>query len=76
MPLYQAPLSACRRANKLPRIGTGRTRKILKLPEVAEKIASQGGEIVAGSAAEFAAFLPADTAAWARLIKEANVKVD
>lgn len=37
---------------------------------------SQGGEIIGGSAAEFAAFLPADTAAWGRLIKEANVKVD
>ena len=49
---------------------------ILKLPEVAEKIASQGGEIIGGSAAEFAAFLPGDTAAWGRLIKEANLKVD
>lgn len=49
---------------------------ILKLPEVVDKIASQGGEITAGSAEEFAAFLGKDTAAWARLVKEANVRLD
>ena len=49
---------------------------ILKLPEVAEKIASQGGDIVAGPSEEFAAFLPGDAAAWGRLVKQANVRVD
>jgi tripartite-type tricarboxylate transporter receptor subunit TctC len=49
---------------------------ILRLPDVAEKIASQGGEIVAGTPESFAAFLPADSAAWGRLVREANVKVD
>ena len=49
---------------------------ILKQPEVVEKIASQGGEIVAGTPEEFASFLAADTAAWAHLIKEANVRLD
>ncbi len=49
---------------------------ILKRPDVAEKIASQGGEIVGGSAEDFAAFLPKDTAAWARLVKDANIHAD
>ena len=49
---------------------------ILKLPEVVEKIASQGGEIVAGPAEQFAAFLPGDVAAWAQLVKQANVRAD
>lgn len=49
---------------------------ILKQPDVAEKIASQGGEIVGGSAEEFAAFLPRDTAAWGRLVREANIRID
>jgi tripartite-type tricarboxylate transporter receptor subunit TctC len=49
---------------------------ILKQPEVVEKIASQGGEIVAGPSEEFAAFLVKDTASWGRLIKDANVRVD
>ena len=49
---------------------------ILKLPEVAEKIATQGGEIVAGSAKEFADFLPKDVASWAKLIKDGNIRID
>lgn len=49
---------------------------ILKMPDVVEKIASQGGEIIGGTPEEFAAFLPADSAGWGRLVKEANVKVD
>ncbi len=49
---------------------------ILKLPDVAEKIASQGGEIVAGPADEFASFLGNDVANWARLVKEANIRLE
>ena len=51
-------------------------RAILKQPDVVEKIASQGGEIVAGPSEEFAAFLPGDTASWARLIKEADIRAE
>ena len=47
---------------------------ILKTPDVAEKIASQGGDIIGGSPAEFAAFLKTDTVRWAKLIKDANIK--
>lgn len=49
---------------------------ILEQPDVAEKLASQGGEIVGGSAEEFSAFLPEDTAAWAGLVKEAGIRVE
>ena len=43
---------------------------------ISAMIAAQGGEIVAGSAEQFAAFLPGDAAAFARLVKEANVRID
>ena len=49
---------------------------ILKQPDVQEKIASQGGEIMGGTPEEFARFLATDTAAYARLVKEANIKLD
>ena len=49
---------------------------ILKLPEVVDKISSQGGEINAGPAEEFAAFLPGDAASWAKLVREANVQAE
>jgi tripartite-type tricarboxylate transporter receptor subunit TctC len=49
---------------------------ILKLPDVAEKIASQGGEIIGGTPESFAAFIPEDSASWAKLVKDANVRMD
>lgn len=49
---------------------------ILKQADIAEKIASQGGEIIGGTAEEFSAFLPKDTASWERLVKAANIRID
>jgi tripartite-type tricarboxylate transporter receptor subunit TctC len=49
---------------------------ILKLTDVAEKIASQGGEIIGGTPESFAAFIPEDSASWAKLVKDANVRMD
>jgi tripartite-type tricarboxylate transporter receptor subunit TctC len=46
---------------------------ILRLPEVAEKIAAQGGEIMGGSPEDFTRFLARDTAEFARLVKEARI---
>ncbi|NNU44334.1 Bug family tripartite tricarboxylate transporter substrate binding protein [Ramlibacter montanisoli] len=49
---------------------------ILKMPEVAEKIASQGGEIMGGSSEDFAKFIASDSAAFARLVKEAKITLE
>jgi tripartite-type tricarboxylate transporter receptor subunit TctC len=49
---------------------------ILKQPEVVEKIASQGGEIMGGSTEEFARFIASDSAAFARLVKEAKITLE
>ena len=49
---------------------------ILKMPDVAEKIASQGGEIMGGSSEDFAKFIASDSAAFARLVKEAKITLD
>ena len=54
----------------------GEVVRILKLPEVRERIASQGADIVGNSPAEFAAFIAAESAKYARIIKQANVKLD
>ena len=48
--------------------------RILKLPDIAERITSQGGEIVGNSPAEFAAFIAAESAKYAKIIREAGVK--
>lgn len=49
---------------------------ILKMPDVVEKIASQGGEIIGGSTEQFASFLRADVAKWAKLAKETSIVAD
>jgi len=48
----------------------------LKLPDVVERIASQGADIVGDSPAEFAAFIAAESAKYAKIIKQAGVKLD
>ncbi len=49
---------------------------IIKSPDVVDKINQQGGEVIATGPGGFAAFLPKDTAQWAKLIKDANIKVE
>ena len=48
----------------------------LKLPDLRERIASQGGDIVGNTPQEFAAFIAAESAKYAGVIKRAGVKLD
>lgn len=50
--------------------------EILHRPEVAGKIAEQGGELVDGPAEQFATFLKTDTEGWAKLVRDAGVRLD
>lgn len=48
----------------------------LRLPDVAERINSQGGEAIGNSPVEFAAFIAAESAKYARIAKQAGVTMD
>jgi len=48
----------------------------LKLPDVKARIAEQGADIVGDTPAEFAAFIAAESAKYAKIIKQAGVKLD
>jgi len=48
----------------------------LKLPDLSERIASQGGDIVGDTPAEFAAFIAAESEKFAKIIKQAGVRLD
>jgi tripartite-type tricarboxylate transporter receptor subunit TctC len=48
----------------------------LKLPDLRERIASQGGDVIGDTPEEFAAFIAAESAKYARIIKQAGVKLD
>ena len=50
--------------------------QVLKLAEVKARIAEQGADIVGDSPAEFAAFISAESAKYAKIIKQAGVKLD
>jgi len=50
--------------------------QVLKLPDVKARIAEQGADIVGDTPAEFAAFIAAESAKYAKIIKQAGVKLD
>ncbi len=52
------------------------TAKILKLPDVREKLASQGAEAVGNSPEAFGAFIKAEIAKWAKVIRESGAKAE
>ena len=50
--------------------------KVLLMPDVMDKLEQSGAEDGGGSAEKFAAFIQTEVRKWARVVKEANVKVD
>ncbi len=54
----------------------GELIKVLRLPDVREKLNALGMDPVGSSAEAFGAFMQAETAKWARVIKEANIRAE
>ena len=50
--------------------------KILRMPDISERLSAQGSDPVGSSPDEFGAFMRSETAKWARVIKEANIRAD
>ena len=50
--------------------------KYLNQPEAKQRFLSVGEEVIAGSAEQTAAFIKSDMAKWAKLIKDADIKVE
>jgi len=48
--------------------------KIVRAPEMREKLATQGAEPVGGTPEEYAAVIRADTVTWTRVIRQAGIK--
>jgi tripartite-type tricarboxylate transporter receptor subunit TctC len=48
--------------------------KLLKLPEVRDRVLALGGEIVASSPADLGAWVREQTASWARVVRAGNIK--
>ncbi len=50
--------------------------RILKLPDVRERLVAQGAEPVGDSPEEFATFIKAEAAKWGKVIKTRNLKIE
>ena len=50
--------------------------KVLKMPDVIERLSSQGAEPVGSTPEEFSAFVRKEIDKWANLVKAANMKAD
>jgi tripartite-type tricarboxylate transporter receptor subunit TctC len=50
--------------------------RLLRLPEIKERLAAQGVDVVASTPAEFAAFIKQDVAKYAKLVKTAGIRVE
>ncbi|MFN9489250.1 MAG: tripartite tricarboxylate transporter substrate binding protein [Betaproteobacteria bacterium] len=52
------------------------TSRIMKLPEVAQRLAGDGVEAVGTTPGQFAAYLRAEIEKWGRIVKTAGIKAD
>jgi len=50
--------------------------KILRTPEIHDRLVSLGSDPVGSTPEEFGAFMKSETAKWARVIKEANIRAE
>ena len=50
--------------------------RVLRTPEVRERLAADGGEALGGSPEQFASFLRVEHAKWGRVVKESGAKAD
>ncbi len=50
--------------------------KILRRPDVHQKVSADGGEVVGSSPGEFTAHIRAELTRWAKIVKQANIRAD
>lgn len=50
--------------------------KVIRNPDVREKLSAEGGEVVGGTPEEFGAYIREELKRWAKIIKEANIRPD
>jgi tripartite-type tricarboxylate transporter receptor subunit TctC len=50
--------------------------RVLKQPDIKERFAGEGGDIVANTPEEFGAFIRNEIPKWSKVVKDAGVKVE
>jgi tripartite-type tricarboxylate transporter receptor subunit TctC len=54
----------------------GDVSKVLAQPDVRDRIQGMGADVIGSRPEEFAAFMRAETAKWAKVVKQANIKAE
>lgn len=54
----------------------GESVKALGTPEIRERLVAQGANVVGNTPAEFATFIPAESARWGKLVRQAGIRAD
>jgi tripartite-type tricarboxylate transporter receptor subunit TctC len=54
----------------------GEIVRIMKLPEIRERLAAEGSDVVGDTPEEFTAFVKSEVARWGRIVKEAQIKAE
>ena len=54
----------------------GDVSKVLAQPDVRDKIQAMGADVIGSPPAEFAAFMKRETAKWAKVVREANIRAE
>jgi tripartite-type tricarboxylate transporter receptor subunit TctC len=49
---------------------------VLRLPEMRERVAADGSEAAGGSAKQLGAHIKSETAKWAKLVRETDIRAD
>jgi tripartite-type tricarboxylate transporter receptor subunit TctC len=52
------------------------TRQVISLPDVRQRLAAIGFELIGSTSEEFAAHIAAESALWSRVIREARIRID
>lgn len=50
--------------------------KAMRAPDLAERFAKEGADVIASSPAQFGSHLKAELARWAKVVKEAGLRTD
>jgi tripartite-type tricarboxylate transporter receptor subunit TctC len=50
--------------------------KVLRLPEIQERLAAQGGTTVGNTPEQFAAYIRSESDKWAKVLKASGVRAD
>ena len=50
--------------------------KVLERPDMQERMAAQGADIIASTPQQFASYIKSDLAKWAKVVKDSGARVD